>query len=122
MSHAPQHIIANEEYCANKLAYPSSAVIQLRLSKLDPALFRVSGYELEPRKKLSDCKSNCICASLNSLERAIEKDIDLTLYFAPSLPLARSTGSTVQDVRSERGPDRRAPSAQSTEPLQIRRT
>lgn len=46
------HIIANHDVCANKLMFPSSATIPLRLSKLDEVMFKVPQYQLTPRVAL----------------------------------------------------------------------
>ncbi|KAJ9473834.1 Ribonuclease Z [Pseudozyma hubeiensis] len=43
------HIIANQDVCANKLMFPSSATIPLRLSQLDDVMFKVPQYQLAPR-------------------------------------------------------------------------
>ncbi|SPC62895.1 related to TRZ1 - tRNase Z, involved in RNA processing [Ustilago sp. UG-2017b] len=43
------HMIANYDVCANKLMFPSSATIPLRLSKLDEVMFKVPQYQLKPR-------------------------------------------------------------------------
>ncbi|SNX85356.1 related to TRZ1 - tRNase Z, involved in RNA processing [Melanopsichium pennsylvanicum] len=47
------HIIANYDVCANKLMFPSSATISLRLSKLDDVMFKVPQYQLMPRVTLA---------------------------------------------------------------------
>uniref|UniRef100_V5EX16 ribonuclease Z n=1 Tax=Kalmanozyma brasiliensis (strain GHG001) TaxID=1365824 RepID=V5EX16_KALBG len=51
------HIVANHDVCANKLMYPSSATIPLRLSKLDEVMFKVPQYQLTPRSPLSALSS-----------------------------------------------------------------
>ena len=48
------HIVANHDVCANKLMFPSSATIPLRLSKLDGLMFSVPQYQLKPRMPLSE--------------------------------------------------------------------
>lgn len=47
------HIVTSRPYLADKLSFPSSALANLRMSRLDPQLFRVPGYELEPRLHLT---------------------------------------------------------------------
>lgn len=47
------HIIANYDVCANKLMFPSSATIPLRLSKLDDVMFKVPQYQLQPRVSIN---------------------------------------------------------------------
>ncbi|CDU25176.1 related to TRZ1-tRNase Z, involved in RNA processing [Sporisorium scitamineum] len=47
------HIVANHQVCANKLMFPSSATIPLRLSKLDDVMFKVPQYQLTPRVPVS---------------------------------------------------------------------
>lgn len=46
------HIITSRSYLPDKLSFPSSALANLRMSHLDPQLFRVPKYELEPRSSL----------------------------------------------------------------------
>ncbi|CAD6892926.1 unnamed protein product [Tilletia controversa] len=41
------HVITNQAYCADKLAYPSSNLLHLRSSQLDEDVFQVPDYELE---------------------------------------------------------------------------
>lgn len=48
------HIVADHDVCANKLMYPSSATIPLRLSKLDEVMFKVPQYQITPRVSLAD--------------------------------------------------------------------
>lgn len=47
------HLIANYNVCANKLMFPSSATIPLRLSKLDNVMFKVPQYQLTPQVPVS---------------------------------------------------------------------
>ncbi|SJX63891.1 related to TRZ1-tRNase Z, involved in RNA processing [Sporisorium reilianum f. sp. reilianum] len=47
------HIVANHDVCANKLMFPSSTTIPLRLSKLDELMFKVPQYQLTPRVPVS---------------------------------------------------------------------
>lgn len=51
------HVIANYDVCANKLMFPSSATIPLRLSKLDDVMFKVPQYQLAPRVSLDELSS-----------------------------------------------------------------
>ncbi|SPO28261.1 related to TRZ1 - tRNase Z, involved in RNA processing [Ustilago trichophora] len=51
------HVIANYDVCANKLMFPSSATIPLRLSKLDDVMFKVPQYQLAPRFSLDALSS-----------------------------------------------------------------
>ena len=51
------HIVANHDVCANKLMFPSSATIPLRLSKLDDVMFKVPQYQLTPRVSLAELSS-----------------------------------------------------------------
>lgn len=51
------HIIANYDVCSNKLMYPSSATIPLRLAKLDDIMFKVPQYQLKPRVPLTDIQN-----------------------------------------------------------------
>ncbi|KAE8270311.1 hypothetical protein A4X09_0g2031 [Tilletia walkeri] len=41
------HIIINEAFCADKLAFPSANLLHLRCSQLDEEIFQVPDYELE---------------------------------------------------------------------------
>ncbi|KAK0552831.1 hypothetical protein OC846_001402 [Tilletia horrida] len=41
------HILANQKFCADTLAFPSSNLIHLRCSQLDPSIFQVPDYQLK---------------------------------------------------------------------------
>ncbi|SPO46727.1 related to TRZ1 - tRNase Z, involved in RNA processing [Moesziomyces antarcticus] len=69
------HIIANADVCANKLMFPSSATIPLRLSKLDDVMFKVPQYQLTPRHPLAD-----LSATLNLKLVAAEADQIIQLH------------------------------------------
>ncbi|PKC14653.1 hypothetical protein RhiirA5_409189 [Rhizophagus irregularis] len=47
-----EHIIANEKYCPQRIIFYSSALSQLKLSKIDENHFRIPYYSNEPIKQL----------------------------------------------------------------------
>lgn len=69
------HIIANADVCANKLMFPSSATIPLRLSKLDDVMFKVPQYQLTPRHPLAE-----LSTALNLKLAAAEADQVIQLH------------------------------------------
>ena len=46
---ACHHFVVNRDMCADTLTYTSNAISLLRLSRMDPDVFSVPGYRLEPR-------------------------------------------------------------------------
>ncbi|KAI3607358.1 3 trna processing endoribonuclease [Moniliophthora roreri] len=48
-----QHIVSSREHSPDPVTFTSAAYNQLRLSELDPEIFRVPSYNLTPKKELS---------------------------------------------------------------------
>lgn len=48
------HLVSNRAMCTDGLSYTSSALTLLRLSFIDPTVFRVPGYRLAPEQMVSD--------------------------------------------------------------------
>ncbi|KAJ2915930.1 hypothetical protein MD484_g4468, partial [Candolleomyces efflorescens] len=49
-----QHIVASKEHCPNSVTFTSAAANQLRLSKLDPVIFPLQKFQMQPRRRLAD--------------------------------------------------------------------
>ncbi|PWZ03741.1 hypothetical protein BCV70DRAFT_154570 [Testicularia cyperi] len=73
------HILANRDVCANKLMFPSSATIPLRLSRLDPVMFRVPQYQLLPRQPIE----RLFPADANSSLRTTPAEADQLVQLHP---------------------------------------
>ncbi|EPQ30968.1 uncharacterized protein PFL1_01157 [Pseudozyma flocculosa PF-1] len=78
------HILCNDDVCANKLMFPSSSTIPLRLSKLDQQLFRVPQYQLAPRVSLDELrKGSPTLASLQLVAAEADQLVQLHPRGAP---------------------------------------
>ncbi|KAN0065944.1 hypothetical protein ACQY0O_001078 [Thecaphora frezii] len=85
------HIVSNGDVCANRLAYPSSATIALRLSKLDDELYRVPQYQLAPRVELDEVKRQSPILAGLQLHAA---DVDQLVQLQPrAAPLRHRSGA-----------------------------
>ncbi|CAG8487437.1 10121_t:CDS:10 [Ambispora gerdemannii] len=75
-----QHIIANEEYCPQRLIFNYAGKSQYKLSKLDPTHFRIPFYSNEPLKDFKEDDRNVD-------KRRFHPVPDLPQKFATSAPL-----------------------------------
>ncbi|KAF6761776.1 tRNA processing endoribonuclease [Ephemerocybe angulata] len=106
-----QHIIGSREYCPNPVTFTSAAANQLRLNKLDDAMFPLPQYRMEPHRKLSDIPNlpkHTYIMETNTVvpihpagkpaksRQALEKD-----YFHPVLKRQKSDGSIPVDLSKE---------------------
>ncbi|TKY89791.1 hypothetical protein EX895_001088 [Sporisorium graminicola] len=81
------HIVANHHVCANKLMFPSSATIHLRLSKLDGVMFKVPQYQLTPRVPVSSLakavSSNATVAANDFPIKIVAAEADQVISLQP---------------------------------------
>ncbi|KDN37931.1 hypothetical protein K437DRAFT_31797 [Tilletiaria anomala UBC 951] len=74
------HIISSPDFCPNTLNYPSAALAQLRLSKIDDSIFRLPKYSLQPKRSLQSLGDGVLPEHSRAL------DGDLRIRFAPYIP------------------------------------
>ncbi|PKY36021.1 hypothetical protein RhiirB3_533394, partial [Rhizophagus irregularis] len=88
-----EHIIANEKYCPQRIIFYSSALSQLKLSKIDENHFRIPYYSNEPIKQLK---------SLDNIPKKASFAVPMMIYQTePSFKLDMSQLGPVFDHNIE---------------------
>ncbi|PKC70806.1 hypothetical protein RhiirA1_454275 [Rhizophagus irregularis] len=90
-----EHIIANEKYCPQRIIFYSSALSQLKMSKIDEQHFRIPYYSNEPIKQLE---------SLDNIPKKASFAVPMMIYQTePSFKLDMSQLGPVFDHNIESG-------------------